>query len=64
MRLTVGSGNTRQRFQLPNPRVRVIGKDGKYEVMDTKENKTQRERAAEDIKNFLFRPKLLAAKAG
>ena len=58
MRITVGRGNNRNTYQIPAAG-HVIGKYGKMEKADSKDAKLVREHVAEDLKNYLFRPKLL-----
>lgn len=60
MRIVIGSGKRRVVFEVPAGPSRVIGKDGKTEVLKRKDWREPRERIAEDIKAFLFRPATLA----
>ncbi len=59
MRIVIGRGNHRHTFDVPAGPSRVIGKDGKTERFSTKAMKAERDKIAEQIKNFLFRPALL-----
>lgn len=59
MRIVIGSGNNRNIFDVPAGPMRVLNKHGQIEVIKNKEHRVARERIAEDIKAFLFRPRTL-----
>lgn len=61
MRIVIGRGNARHVFDVPAGPSRVLNQDGKPSILKNKAWRIPREQMAEQIKNFLFRPGMIAA---